>query len=228
MSKKSNGYNGWSNYETWGAALWISENEDLYRQMIDQRDAGDLDHDSIYMMITGFYPNGVPDWEGNRANYARVNWQELVDSFLDESSKEQNNGYNKPLAHTLLIDLPARIVASRHADEAQTLFNLEIRIDNEDGHPVTVNGVVIPCHARLINLLNLEVLPFGLVYKFNNKKGAITIGEKITIETIEAVRCQASRELIRYSETSVGGIHVHSDPSVLWFPLSQLEESGVI
>lgn len=30
----SDGYNGWTNYETWNVALWLENTEDLYAQMV--------------------------------------------------------------------------------------------------------------------------------------------------------------------------------------------------
>ena len=31
MTKDEQGYNGWANYETWNVALWIGNDEGLYR-----------------------------------------------------------------------------------------------------------------------------------------------------------------------------------------------------
>lgn len=39
-SGTESGYNGWANYETWNVALWISNDEFLYKMACKYRDMG--------------------------------------------------------------------------------------------------------------------------------------------------------------------------------------------
>jgi hypothetical protein len=40
MTKDEQGYNGWTNYETWNVALWIGGDEGLYSMAKDYRHQG--------------------------------------------------------------------------------------------------------------------------------------------------------------------------------------------
>ena len=93
-------YNGWSNYETWQAALWLNEHNylgillDVREQNDDpdyaKTDAGDV-QDFVDSIILGDIElNGFEGLLGDiLAGWTNtVNWQELADSFNRDLDNE--------------------------------------------------------------------------------------------------------------------------------------------
>ena len=74
------GYNGWTNYETWNIALWLDNEEPLYRayQRMLPVSSGDL-KEWIYSM---FEENGGKFGDlDSEEELERVDWDGIVNSF---------------------------------------------------------------------------------------------------------------------------------------------------
>lgn len=76
-----NGYNGYSNWDTWNASLWLNNDEGLYRmamrlarRYIERVDVGD----EIRKMCQEY------EVKGDGFNYDEVDWAEVADTFLEE------------------------------------------------------------------------------------------------------------------------------------------------
>lgn len=74
-------YNGWANYETWNVALWIGNDEPLYRHALEyaRHHKGRLTGDEARQFCRELFPNGTPDTN----NLHRVRWTEIA-AFLRE------------------------------------------------------------------------------------------------------------------------------------------------
>jgi hypothetical protein len=83
MSEK--GYNGWSNWETWNAGLWVDNEESVYREKcrIVRRTPKNRLADALEAFVKETWPNGTPDMasEGGKRCYDAVDWEELADSW---------------------------------------------------------------------------------------------------------------------------------------------------
>ncbi len=82
-------YNGWSNYPTWAVALWLGNDEDLYRSVKIQRtdealkefieeevkldDLKGMAHDLMTFVLN------------------KVDWQEILDSFEEEEQEPEES-----------------------------------------------------------------------------------------------------------------------------------------
>lgn len=81
-------YNGWSNYETWLASLWLNENDQAQRFLHSVKDV-DTDvskqaawlHDQMSLQLEDEI--GVPClWHDLlHAAFAQINWTEVVESI---------------------------------------------------------------------------------------------------------------------------------------------------
>jgi hypothetical protein len=106
MSEQSiaeQGYNGWSNYETWNVALWLSNDEGTYnltREMADeareesrQRFQGreNVARRLLADGLQGLVEDAAPDLGASMfadllgAALSRVDWFEIARNILDES-----------------------------------------------------------------------------------------------------------------------------------------------
>lgn len=71
-------YNGWSNYETWNAYLWLGNDEGHYNDILDlsrQTDFAPLLEDYCY----NIWGDQTPD----DAKLSEVNWDELAEAFRE-------------------------------------------------------------------------------------------------------------------------------------------------
>jgi hypothetical protein len=74
-------YNGWKNYETWNVALWLGNEEPLYREMRARAADKKFSGVSIRAFVEECMPNGTPDFRGRggaRA-YAKVHSPSIAD-----------------------------------------------------------------------------------------------------------------------------------------------------
>jgi hypothetical protein len=95
-------YNGWTNRETWAAALHLSNDEGLYRFCVDLvREAdsigeaaetlGDWFEDEANVVFHPFEDEGVaPEWGrlmlSDVGSLWRVDWYAVAESFVEEES----------------------------------------------------------------------------------------------------------------------------------------------
>lgn len=80
----SNKYAGWTNWDTWNANLWLSNEESIYhtmRAMVADIDIGKAS-DYLRLAMSGA---DLIDSIGNPDNidYTSVNWSEIADAFRD-------------------------------------------------------------------------------------------------------------------------------------------------
>lgn len=82
-------YQGWKNYETWNVALWVNNDEPLYRQM---RALRPYTPRKAEMLCRNFFPNGTPDMRTDdsgehlpifaaKERMGLVDWKEIADDF---------------------------------------------------------------------------------------------------------------------------------------------------
>jgi hypothetical protein len=78
-------YEGWKNWETWNVALWVNNEEPLYRQM---RALRPFTPQKAKLFVSRIYPSGTPDMKGDRRTtfppFLNVDWQEIADDFNAE------------------------------------------------------------------------------------------------------------------------------------------------
>ena len=78
-------YNGWTNYETWNVALWLGNDEGLYRAYRNALERERFTADSLAALVMDeLLPDGTPDFQGKRSDYLVVNWQEIADNLNEE------------------------------------------------------------------------------------------------------------------------------------------------
>ena len=75
-------YNGWANYETWNVALWLGNDEGLYRaacEWVRMREGQGIAGSDAQSFVAEVMPNGTPD----TSNMGAVRWGAIA-SFLRE------------------------------------------------------------------------------------------------------------------------------------------------
>ena len=87
-------YNGWTNYETWCANLWVYQDSGYWHEHA-QDIAVQKDHDkdeATYEMarvMESYYDEMSPDTDGMyadllSASMSRINWYEIAGHYVDE------------------------------------------------------------------------------------------------------------------------------------------------
>jgi hypothetical protein len=72
-------YNGWTNWDTWNANLWLANDEGTYRQLCDR--AADMTAEEF-----GAEARELLDGLGNPdgIEYDNVDWEEVRQAFAEE------------------------------------------------------------------------------------------------------------------------------------------------
>lgn len=81
-------YNGWTNYETWNVALWISNDEPLYRASIDfAKSAQSINGETVEDFFHTFMGGTTPDLVGMAERGEpcdAINFDEIATHWRDE------------------------------------------------------------------------------------------------------------------------------------------------
>ena len=85
----SEGYNGWTNYETWNVDLWAMNEEPTYRTVAGARDA--YTPDSARALAVELFPDGTPDFDdmGGAGAFDRVDWEEITASWNEAAGFQE-------------------------------------------------------------------------------------------------------------------------------------------
>jgi hypothetical protein len=80
------GYNGWTNWETWNANLWICETEAAYRDLYELE--APLTEDAAMDIFLDWYPNGTPDMADTWPREMRdINFRELAEHWSEYANE---------------------------------------------------------------------------------------------------------------------------------------------
>ena len=97
----SDGYNGWTNYETWNVALWLDNEQGSYgywteaaEQAVNNAD-GDKDDAAIALagMLESEHKDAMPEVTGVFADLLgaaldAVNWREIAEHYVSDVEVE--------------------------------------------------------------------------------------------------------------------------------------------
>ena len=72
-------YNGWSNWATWNMALWVDNEEPLYRARME---AKPVDAEACKQFCQEHFPIGTPDMKV--ADLEDIDWEEIAEHWRDE------------------------------------------------------------------------------------------------------------------------------------------------
>lgn len=77
-------YCGWSNWETWNANLYMTNEEHIYLQIVRVSRNNDFTADDIKGIYLLNFPKGTPDMEEDKSNYVdSINFEEISE-YLNE------------------------------------------------------------------------------------------------------------------------------------------------
>lgn len=99
-AEEESGYQGWKNYETWNAALWINNDQSMYEYLQeeitqlreDEEEPGDVVHELAGTMknqMENMYDDYAADLPGPLADLltaamGEIDWREIAQSFLED------------------------------------------------------------------------------------------------------------------------------------------------
>ena len=80
-------YNGWTNYETWNVALWVDNDEGLYREKVRICRRGNVEASDVQGFFQDYMGGTTPDLDLCRENGETIdpiNFDEIAESWSDE------------------------------------------------------------------------------------------------------------------------------------------------
>jgi hypothetical protein len=92
-------YNGWKNYQTWAAHLWLANEEDSYRYWTAQAgrtSASDLAsrleiaHEESMPVLSGLYGDLLT------SSFADIDWREIAASLIEDAAEEEEEESGPP------------------------------------------------------------------------------------------------------------------------------------
>ncbi len=90
-------YNGWTNYETWNAKLWIDNEYGPYQEAREcageERDAYALSEILKERFDDWFLtdiPTTGPAADILNAGLSEINWREIAESFISDTEEDEN------------------------------------------------------------------------------------------------------------------------------------------
>jgi hypothetical protein len=91
MKMTTERYNGWKNWETWNVALWVGNEEGLYRATRDEAQRKGFSAETAEEWAREIMPNGTPDFKsklhgkGKGARlYDAVDWDAIAEAWNEE------------------------------------------------------------------------------------------------------------------------------------------------
>jgi hypothetical protein len=81
-------YNGWTNWETWNVALWVDNDEGLYREKMRYFNRHACDSYNVQWFISEFFPDGTPDMDSPKEMRA-VDYEEIAANWASEFEEEE-------------------------------------------------------------------------------------------------------------------------------------------
>jgi hypothetical protein len=82
------GYNGYKNWATWNVALWLNNDEGMYREMQRLVRFNPTTARGAEEFVTELLPNGTPDMDSAR-DYADVDWLHIAEVINENAPEEE-------------------------------------------------------------------------------------------------------------------------------------------
>ena len=79
------GYNGWVNWATWNAALWMDNDEFIYKRRMIRKPGTATEAERLFRE---YFPAGTPDMDDPIKDMAQVDWDEIAESWRAEYAEE--------------------------------------------------------------------------------------------------------------------------------------------
>lgn len=79
----SDGYNGWTNYETWNAVLWCDNDEYTYKERVRQGRWDEWTGDRVAAFFNEYFSTGTPDVPFS--DFGKINWDEIARNWNSEA-----------------------------------------------------------------------------------------------------------------------------------------------
>ena len=83
----TNTYNGWTNRATWNTALWLTNDETLYRTMLEHFRDEEINNANARFFCNLLWPcSETPDGD----ELADVNWNEITDMIRESVETDES------------------------------------------------------------------------------------------------------------------------------------------